>query len=122
MWVADAPAEMLEIFNEEASDVVHQIAPHYNAIHSEIYVRITELPVVDSIRDIRQIHLNGLIRVAGVVTRRTNVFPQLQMVMFDCTKCGSSLGPFVQTGTSEVDIPKADINGQTESDEGECDC
>ena len=33
----------------------------------------------DNLRDIRQIHLNGLIKVTGVVTRRTGVFPQLKV-------------------------------------------
>ena len=33
-------------------------------------------------------HLNCLIRVSGVVTRRTGVFPQLQLIKYDCVKCG----------------------------------
>lgn len=50
----------------------------------------------------RQFHLNKLIRVYGVVTRRTGVFPQLQMVKYDCTKCGFVLGPFYQNTETEV--------------------
>lgn len=50
----------------------------------------------------RQFHLNKLIRVTGVVTRRTGVFPQLQMVKYDCTKCGFLLGPFYQNTETEV--------------------
>ena len=106
-------------------------------------MRIAELPIADQIRDIRQAHLNALIKVlrflsrfgtvsilvrarpssrahcpyclprcpttpcrglqvTGVVTRRTGVFPQLQQVKYDCGKCAFVLGPFFQTGTSEV--------------------
>ena len=50
----------------------------------------------------RHFHLNKLIRIHGVVTRRTGVFPQLQMVKYDCTKCGFVLGPFFQNTEREV--------------------
>ena len=42
-------------------------------------MRIADLPVSDNLRDIRQQHLNALIKVTGVVTRRTSVFPQLKV-------------------------------------------
>ena len=43
-----------------------------------------------------------MVNTAGVVTRRTNVFPQLQQVKFDCMKCGYVLGPFFQHAEGEV--------------------
>jgi DNA replicative helicase MCM subunit Mcm2 (Cdc46/Mcm family) len=43
-------------------------------------------------------HLNGLVRVSGVVTRRTGVFPQLRVTKYDCLRCGYLLGPFTQVG------------------------
>lgn len=42
------------------------------------------MPLLERIRDIRQSHLNTLIRVAGVVTRRTGVFPQLKVNLGQC--------------------------------------
>jgi len=53
---------------------------------------------------LRQIHLNTLIRIGGVVTRRSGVFPQLQQVKYDCNKCGMILGPFFQNSYSEVRV------------------
>ena len=50
----------------------------------------------------RQVHLDQLIKLAGVVTRRTGVFPQLQEVKFNCTKCGYVLGPFYQNTEKET--------------------
>ena len=41
-------------------------------------MRMTDLPVKDSLRELRQTHLNCLVKVSGVVTRRTSVFPQLK--------------------------------------------
>ncbi|GAQ88362.1 DNA replication licensing factor MCM2 component [Klebsormidium nitens] len=102
MWIADAPTEMFAILSEAAWDIILQLHPEYHRIKETIHVRIAGLPIMDSIRDIRQLHLNCLIKTGGVVTRRTGVFPQLQQVKFDCVKCGFVLGPFFQNTTHEV--------------------
>jgi DNA replication licensing factor MCM2 len=78
--------------------------PDYERIHAEIHVRITDVPVQYTLRQLRQSHLNSLVRVSGVVTRRSGVFPQLKYVKFDCTKCGTTLGPFHQDSNVEVKI------------------
>jgi DNA replication licensing factor MCM2 len=53
--------------------------PNYRAIlgGEEVHVRIAALPILDNLRDLRHAHLGALVRVAGVVTRRTGVFPQV---------------------------------------------
>jgi DNA replication licensing factor MCM2 len=101
MWVADAPEDMLEKLNETAMEVVKQLYPDYDQIHNEIFVRIVELPITDKLRDIRQVHLNALIKVSGVVTRRTGIYPQLKMVVFECMKCGNMAGPYYQQNVAE---------------------
>ena len=103
IWVADAPADMLDIFNEVAKTEALKLYPAYESITKDIFVRITKLPIFDQIRDIRQAHLNCLIKIKGVVTRRTGVFPQLREVMYDCGKCGFIVGPiFQQKGGDET--------------------
>lgn len=99
-FLANAPAEMLKIFDKAAFEVVRLHYPNYELIHPEIHVRISDLPVQYTLRQLRQSHLNCLVRVSGVVTRRTGVFPQLQMVKFTCNKCGVLLGPYAQESTS----------------------
>jgi DNA replication licensing factor MCM2 len=59
-------------------------------------VRIRELPVEDKLRDLRQIHLNALIKIKGVVTKRTNVLPELNKMYFRCV-CGDIKGPIFHT-------------------------
>ena len=103
-FLANAPAEVLDIFDKVAMDVTLLHYPDYTRIHSEIHVRISDLPVHYTLRQLRQTHLNCLVRVSGVVTRRTGVFPQLKHVRFDCTKCGITLGPFPQESNVEVRI------------------
>jgi DNA replication licensing factor MCM2 len=63
MWVADVPDLMLEKLNDTAMQVVKHLYPDYDEIHNEIFVRITDLPITDKLRDIRQVHLNALIKV-----------------------------------------------------------
>ncbi|PON35724.1 DNA replication licensing factor Mcm [Trema orientale] len=104
IWLADAPQSVLEVMEDVAKNVVFNLHPNYKNIHQKIYVRITNLPVYDQIRNIRQIHLNTMIRIGGVVTWRSGVFPQLQQVKYDCNKCGTILGPFFQNSYSEVKV------------------
>ncbi|KAL9254469.1 DNA replication licensing factor MCM2-like protein [Drosera capensis] len=99
IWLADAPQSVLEVMEEVAQKVVFDFHPNYRNIHQKIYVRVTNLPVYDQIRNIRQIHLNTMIRIGGVVTRRSGVFPQLQQNSYSEVKVGScpecqSKGPF----------------------------
>lgn len=90
---------MLQIFDEVLyKDVVLVEFPHYSQITLEVHVRITCLPIADKLRDLRQGDLNNLIRVTGVVTRRTGVFPQMKAVAYDCKQCGQTVGPFQVTG------------------------
>ena len=39
-----------------------------------VHVRITDLPIDDLLRNLRQSDVNSLVKVSGVVTRRTGVF------------------------------------------------
>ncbi|XP_021813137.1 DNA replication licensing factor MCM2-like isoform X1 [Prunus avium] len=68
IWLADAPQPVLEVMEDVAKNVVFSLHPNYKRIHQKIYVRITNLPVYDQIRNIRQIHLNTMIRIEGIVT------------------------------------------------------
>ncbi|OJZ82313.1 hypothetical protein ASPFODRAFT_197094 [Aspergillus luchuensis CBS 106.47] len=103
-FLANEPTEVLKVFDQVALDVTLFHYPQYHDIHNEIHVRITDLPVSYTLRQLRQSHLNCLIRVSGVVTRRTGVFPQLKYVMFVCGKCNITLGPFQQEASAEVKI------------------
>ena len=103
-FLTNSPTAMLEIFDEVALGAILVYYPSYERIHAEVHVRITDLPLSSSLRDLRRSNLNNLVRVSGVVTRRSGVFPQLKYVKFDCRKCGAVLGPFYQDATKEVRI------------------
>ncbi|OJJ80015.1 MCM DNA helicase complex subunit MCM2 [Aspergillus glaucus CBS 516.65] len=103
-FVANEPTEVLKVFDQAALDVTLFHYPQYHDIHNEIHVRMTDVPTTYTLRQLRQSHLNCLVRVGGVVTRRSGVFPQLKYVMFICQKCNITLGPFQQEATAEVKI------------------
>lgn len=104
LFLANAPTETLKIFDQVAMETTLLHYQDYERIHSEIHVRIADVPTSYTLRELRQSHLNALVRVRGVVTRRTGVFPQLKYVKFDCAKCGTTLGPFQQDSNVEVKI------------------
>ncbi|ULU03941.1 hypothetical protein L3Y34_017023 [Caenorhabditis briggsae] len=101
-FLPEAPNEMLAIMDRAATDVVMNMYPFYTRVCSEIKVRISNLPVEEDIRMLRQVHLNMLIRTAGVVTIASGILPQLAVVKYDCVACGYLLGPFVQQNDEEV--------------------
>ena len=49
---------MLQIFDEAAKTVVLGMFPQYEGISKDIHVRISELPLVEELRSLRQLHLN----------------------------------------------------------------
>uniref|UniRef100_A0A915IQD1 DNA replication licensing factor MCM2 n=1 Tax=Romanomermis culicivorax TaxID=13658 RepID=A0A915IQD1_ROMCU len=113
-FLPEAPVEILKIFNEAAKEVVLKLYPKYERIAREIHVRISNLPLEENLRSLRQIHLNQLIKTCGVVTTTTGIMPQLAMTKYDCAKCGYVIGPFVQTGGQEVkpnSCPECQSNG-----------
>jgi len=103
-FLTNSPSTMLTIFDEVALNAILVYYPSYECIHSEVHVRISDLPLSSSLRDLRRANLNNLVRVSGVVTRRSGVFPQLKYVKFACRKCGAVLGPFYQDASREVKI------------------
>ncbi|XP_045166532.1 DNA replication licensing factor mcm2-like [Mercenaria mercenaria] len=101
-FLPEAPTEMLLNFDEAAKEVVLSMYPNYERIAKEIHVRVAELPLIEELRSLRQLHLNQLIRTSGVVTSCTGVLPQLNIIKYDCNKCNYILGPFYQSQSQEV--------------------
>jgi DNA replication licensing factor MCM2 len=91
---------MLPILNEVALEVTLELFPEYHMIHSIIFARIKELPVEDQLRDLRMVHMNSLIKIRGVVTKRTGVFPEYSRIFYRCS-CGDIRGPIFHSNAQE---------------------
>ena len=76
--------------------------PHFERIAKDIHVRISELPLVEDLRSLRQLHLDQLIRTSGVVSVSREVLPQLSMIKYDRVKCVYEMGPFYQSQNKET--------------------
>lgn len=130
MWIVDAPLQVLPLFHKVARQAVLSMFPAYGAILApgkgeaageaaggagEIFVRIADYPVVHQIRDIRQKDLGSLVKVTGVVTRRTGIFPKMSEVIYGCDKCGARLGPFTQSVAGDAEEVKPNICSHCQS-------
>ena len=82
-------------------DITSEVYPDYPRVHDQIFVRIRELPVLDNLRDLRQVHLNALIKIRGVVTKRSTVFPELQKMYFRCSGCQDLKGPLYHNSAED---------------------
>lgn len=104
LWVADEPTVILPVLNEIAFEIVRGKYGAFENVFKEVFVRVSELPIGDQLRNLRYSHLNKLVKVTGVVTRRTGVFPQLKVMVFFCNKCGEKKGPIFQTSHHKANI------------------
>lgn len=93
LWILESPTLVLPLLNAVAFDLAKHFFPGYENIHSEIYVRMKEWPILTELRDLRKLHLNQMIKIIGVVTRRGAVYSQLKKVYYICNRCGQRLGP-----------------------------
>ncbi len=103
VWLADAPKDMLDLLDEAATRHTLMLFPSYGAIKEDIHVRIADIPIMDSLRDLRRTHLDHLVKVHGVVTRRGEVYPKLQIAYYKCLnrECGAVEGPIRVEGIGQ---------------------
>lgn len=101
LWLVDAPDAMLELLEDAANYFTFKLYPHYRKVQSHIAVRVCDLPICDPIRDFRQVHMNVLVRVEGVVVRRSPVYPKMYAVKYDCMRCQYIIGPIYQREEKE---------------------
>ena len=101
-FLPEAPKEILLVFDSAATEVVFSMFPRYNKIQTKIFIRISGLPILEEIRNLRCIHLSQLITVEGVVASATSVTPQMAEVRYRCMRCNTVTQPYIQKQTEEV--------------------
>ena len=112
-WLADAPNVLLPILDQAATIHTLSLFNSYHSISDDIHVRISHVPITDSLRDLRRTHIGCLVQVQGVVTRRSSVNPQLQQAYYECVSCQRTLGPFMVQNNSPAtpeSCPQCDIS------------
>ncbi len=56
-------------------------------------MKIVDYPVTENLRDLRKKDIGKIIKIKGVVTKRSAVFSQLKKVYYVCERCGDLKGP-----------------------------
>ena len=99
-WVFEAPGLILKHLNEVVYRLACKYYAGYQLIQQEVFVKIVDFPLKEELRELRTEHLNTLIKIEGVVTKRHPVCSQLKQVYYIC-KCGDRKGPlFVSEGVT----------------------
>lgn len=84
------PVRHLQIFRNAAYKQLQIEAPSYAATLDDFYVRISDLPEVTPIREIRSTHLGRMIMLDGIVVRATAIKPIIKTAQFRCKICGAT--------------------------------
>lgn len=92
IWIAEEPEILMPFLNKFAFELVLSFFPNYHKIHQDIYVKVKDFLLEEDLRNIRHKHLSKMVKIKGVVTRRSAVFSQLKKIYMEC-RCGNSIGP-----------------------------
>ena len=103
-WIAFEPFLIFPYLNRTAYQLACRQYPSYASIHPEVFVKIRDLPIQDHLRDLRHCHLNKLINIVGVITKRNQVFSQLKKITCRCIRCGELQGPFYAHSLSDINF------------------
>lgn len=95
LWVSEHPVLILPILDETLMTEVRRRFETYNQMDEVgLRVAIFNFLVKDPIRELCTDHLNKLVLVQGVVTKRSGVFNQVKRLYLRCAKCSFPSGPF----------------------------
>jgi len=98
LWIAEEPAKILPILNETLLSEAERKFETYRLIRAtdenELRVAIHSFPLGEPIRELNTKHLNKLVNVNGVITKRSVVSNQVKRLYLRCAKCNFPSGPF----------------------------
>ena len=100
-WIIKYPELILPHFNDVSFELTSELFPNYSKIVKEIFVRIRDLPIQINIRDLRCENIGHMVKIKGVITKRTSVYPKLKSAYFICSKCGEKNGPFIYNSVDD---------------------
>jgi DNA replication licensing factor MCM2 len=116
VWLVDHPLELLTLFDAVLEEVVDRSFPDYmQQITPHLHARVSHLLLSDSLRDLRHKHINALVKVTGVVTRRSTVYPLLASVVYKCSLCGHRIGPITAVTSTLASSSSSNNNNNNNS-------
>jgi len=98
LWISEEPSKILPILNETLLSEAERKFETYRLIRAtdenELRVAIHSFPLGEPIRELCTKHLNKLVNVNGVITKRSVVSNQVKRLYLRCAKCNFPSGPF----------------------------
>lgn len=74
VWVLFEPTLIFPELNKVVREVVLKMYPEHDNISKEFHVRVSGLPYLDKLRDLRHRNIGHLLKIQGVVTKRSAVY------------------------------------------------
>ena len=103
-WIFETPNLIIPYLNSVVYSLACNYYPGYINIQDEVYIKIKDFPLEEKIRDLRTFHINTLIKVKGVITKRYPVYQKLKKLYYICMKCGDRKGPIFQNDKSDLNF------------------
>merc|ERR1719409_1260774 len=98
LWIAEEPAKILPILNETLLSEAERKFETYRILkatdENQLRVAVHSFPLGEPIRELNTKHLNKLVNVNGVITKRSVVSNQVKRLYLRCAKCNFPSGPF----------------------------
>ncbi|PFH37061.1 putative DNA replication licensing factor [Besnoitia besnoiti] len=89
-WIEAYPLPSLQVLNDAVTVEAEASCPSLYATRI-CSVVLTDWPYKEELRQLRCTHLNSLISVSGVVTRRSSVLPKMRLLYLKCNNCLNSI-------------------------------
>mmetsp|Transcript_26587 Transcript_26587/g.47184 ORF Transcript_26587/g.47184 Transcript_26587/m.47184 type:complete len:907 (-) Transcript_26587:79-2799(-) len=106
LWISDYPVQIFQILNETLMlEAARKFATYQRlaeAGENELRVAVHSFPIREPIRELCTRHINKLIHVNGVATKRSGVFNQVKRLWVRCAKCNFPSGPFEVSEEKEL--------------------
>ncbi|KAK9816651.1 hypothetical protein WJX72_003304 [[Myrmecia] bisecta] len=107
------PTSVIPLFDSEVKFMASQIAADDSEEFDNIQVKVFNLSEMKVIRDLNPADINNLISVSGMVTRTSNIIPDMRMGVFKCDSCGHVEA--VVNDMGRIEEPSRCGNGQCNS-------
>jgi DNA replication licensing factor MCM2 len=90
IWIIDEPHEMISIFKEAILEILYDLSKKEDSIKTDVLIKILELPICDSLKNLKNFKINTLLKIKGIVISKTNIYPFLKIFKLTCLKCFES--------------------------------
>eukprot|EP00928_Gymnodinium_smaydae_P053520 TRINITY_DN37498_c0_g1_i1.p1 TRINITY_DN37498_c0_g1~~TRINITY_DN37498_c0_g1_i1.p1 ORF type:complete len:888 (-),score=213.35 TRINITY_DN37498_c0_g1_i1:72-2735(-) len=99
LFISEDPIKLLPLLNQELMNEAARKFATYRDIKSgteenQLRVAIHSFPIQDKIRELDTKSMNKLVQVAGVATKRSTVYNEVNRLFLRCGKCNAPCGPF----------------------------